>query len=162
MILSAIAGIMLSAPIAAVPMAELPKASPILHEADCPFCRLKLVQNTETEDNEVVLRFGNKKIEYRCLFCVIKDQRRYKGNLVVYAPSEKVGEPIVLKRTDGKWTGPEAVRILNQFKSHGDCAALSRAFTTEAALLRYATDRKVADPKPLTLEAFIREVERPK
>lgn len=114
------------------------------HEGDCPYCKLKIVQNTKEQDNEVVLKAGNKKIEYRCVYCVIKDQKRYKGDLVVYAPSEKVGEPVVLKRTGGKWAAPEGAVFLNTFKKHADCSMLSRAFSNKAAFEAYAKKHDVS------------------
>ncbi len=131
------------------------------HEADCPYCKLKLVQNTKTQDNEVVVKVGNKRIEYRCLYCVIKDQKRYKGDLVVYSPSEKVGEPVVLKRTDGKWTGPEGAVFLNTFKKHAECAELSRAFSSKAAFDKYVNENKVTDARALSISEFITLVTKP-
>ncbi|MBX3110196.1 MAG: hypothetical protein KF743_13535 [Fimbriimonadaceae bacterium] len=128
------------------------------HEADCPYCKLKLVQNTKEQDNEVVVKVGNKRIEYRCLYCVIKDQKRYKGDLVVYSPSEKVGEPVILKRTAGKWSAPEGATFLNAFKKHGDCAALSRAFSSKSAFEAYLKKNPSAGAKPLTLDQFLAEV----
>lgn len=132
------------------------------HEADCPYCKMPVVQNTKDQDNEVVVKVGNKRIEYRCLFCVIKDQKRYKGDLVVYSPSEKVGEPVVLKRTEGKWSGPEGAVFLNTFKKHSECAALSRAFSSKAALDKYVKDNQVIDANALTLSEFIELVAKPK
>jgi hypothetical protein len=45
-------------------------STPLLaHEGDCPFCKLRLVQNTKDADNEVVVKFGAKRIEYRCVYC---------------------------------------------------------------------------------------------
>lgn len=131
------------------------------HEGDCPYCKLKLVQNTKDQDNEVVLKVGNKRIEYRCLYCVIKDQKRYKGDLVVYAPSEKKGEPIILKRTAGKWTAPEGTVFMNSFKKHADCSALSRAFSSKAALNKYASANGHTGVKALTLAEFIEAVAKP-
>lgn len=131
------------------------------HEADCPFCKLKLVQNTKEQDNEVVLKMGNKRIEYRCITCVIKDQGRYKGDLIVYAPSEKVGEPVVLKRTAGKWSAPEGAVFLNSFKKHIDCAALSRAFSSREAFDAYVKAKGQPDAKALTLEEFIASTAKP-
>lgn len=131
------------------------------HEADCPYCKLKLVQNTKELDNEVVLKYGNKKIEYRCVYCVFKDQGRYKGDLIVYAPSEKVGEPVVLKRTDGKWSAPEGTVFLNTFKKHVDCASLSRAFSSKEALDKYVKANDVKEAKALTLTEFIAAVTKP-
>ncbi|MCC6686581.1 MAG: hypothetical protein IT205_06300 [Fimbriimonadaceae bacterium] len=131
------------------------------HEADCPYCAEKIVQNTDKQDNEVVVKVGNKRIEYRCLYCVIKDQRRYKGDLVVYAPSEKVGSPVVIKRTGGKWVGPEKMVVLNVFKKHTECAALSRAFSTREALDAYVKRNNVQNAKALSLKEFIELVEKP-
>ena len=133
-------------------------ASAFAHEGDCPYCKLPLVQNTKEQDNEVVLKLGNKRIEYRCVYCVFKDQARYKGDLVVYAPSEKVGEPVVLKRTAGKWIAPEGAVFLNQFKKHAQCAELSRAFSSVKAMEAYAIKNKIADAKPLTLEQLLTEI----
>ena len=131
------------------------------HETPCPYCKMKVVQNTKEMDNEVVLKVGNKRIEYRCVYCVIKDQKKYSGDLIVYAPSEKKGEPIILKRTGGKWTAPEGTMFLNVFTKHADCAALSRAFTSKAALDKYVAAHKVADARALTLEKFIEAVNKP-
>lgn len=131
------------------------------HEGDCPYCKMPLVQNTKDQDNEVVVKFGNKRIEYRCIYCVFKDQKRYKSDLVVYAPSEKVGEPVVLKRTEGKWSAPEGAVFLNTFKKHSDCAELSRAFSSKAAFEKYVADKKILDAKPLTLAEFIELVTKP-
>jgi hypothetical protein len=128
------------------------------HEADCPYCKLKLVQNTKDQDNEVVVKVGNKRIEYRCLYCVIKDQKRYQGDLVVYSPSEKVGQPVILKRTGGKWSAPEGAVFLNTFKKHKDCAALSRAFSDKAAFDAYTKKNPSEGAKALTLDQFLAEV----
>ncbi len=132
------------------------------HEADCPYCKIKIVQNTKDQDNEVVLKAGNKRIEYRCLFCVFKDQKRYKGDLIVYAPSEKVGAPVVFKRTAGNWSGPEGAVILNTFTKHAQCSELSRAFSSKAAFDAYVKANKVVAPKALTLSEFIAVVNKPK
>ena len=32
------------------------------HEGDCPYCKMPLVQNSKDHDNEVVVKFGNKRI----------------------------------------------------------------------------------------------------
>jgi hypothetical protein len=131
------------------------------HEGDCPYCKLPLLQNTKDQDNEVVVKFGNKRIEYRCLYCVVKDQKRYKTDLIIYAPSEKIGEPVVLKRTEGKWIAPEGAVFLNTFKKHADCAELSRAFSSRAAFDKYVTDKKLIDAKPLNLQEFTDLVMKP-
>ena len=131
------------------------------HEGDCPYCKMPLVQNSKDQDNEVVVKFGNKRIEYRCVYCVIKDQKRFKSDLIVYAPSEKVGEPVVLKRIDGKWSAPEGAVFLNTFKKHSECAELSRAFSSKAACEKYVADKKIIDAKPLSLSEFLDMVMKP-
>jgi hypothetical protein len=131
------------------------------HEGDCPYCKMPLVQNSKDQDNEVVVKFGNKRIEYRCVYCVIKDQKRFKSDLIVYAPSEKVGEPVVLKRIDGKWSAPEGAVFLNTFKKHSECAELSRAFSSKAAYEKYVADKKIIDAKPLSLSEFLDMVMKP-
>lgn len=127
----------------------------VAHEGDCPYCKLKLVQNTKDQDNEVVVKFGNKRIEYRCVTCVIKDQARYKSDLVVYAPSEKVGEPVVLKRTNGKWSAPEKAVFLNAFTKHANCCELARAFSSKDAFAAYAKLHGAESAKPLSLDEFL-------
>lgn len=136
-------------------------ASSAAHEGDCPYCKMKLVQNTKDQDNEVVMKTGNKRIEYRCVYCVVKDQGRYKGDLVVYAPSEKVGEPVVLKRTAGKWTGPEGAVFLNTFKKHADCSELSRAFSKKEAFDAYVKKHNADGAKALSLDEFVQLVVKP-
>ncbi len=138
--------------IAAVAVALSAIFSPaIAHEAPCPYCKLKLVQNTETQDNEVIVVYGNKKIEYRCIYCVFADQDRFKGDLTVQAPSETKGAPIIIKRTEGKWSAPDSTVFLSSFKRHKTCAAESRAFTSRAAFDAYVKAQGITDAKPLTL-----------
>lgn len=132
-----------------------------LHEGDCPLCKLPLIQNTEEADNEVVVKFGNKRIEYRCVSCVIKDQTRYKSDLVVYSPSEKVGEPVILKRTAGKWSAPEKSVFLYESTKHAECAALARSFSDKDAFVKYAAKVGKANAKPLNLDEFIKLVLKP-
>ena len=131
------------------------------HDADCPYCKLKLVQSTKEQDNEVVLKVGNKRIEYRCMYCVIKDQNHYKGDLIVYAPSEKKGEPVILKRTGGKWTAPEGTVFINAFKKHADCSLLSRAFSNKAGFDAYVKGHSITDAKALTLAELSDAVANP-
>ena len=92
---------------------------------------------------------------------MIKDQKRFKSDLIVYAPSEKVGEPVVLKRIDGKWSAPEGAVFLNTFKKHSECAELSRAFSSKAAYEKYVADKKIIDAKPLSLSEFLDMVMKP-
>jgi len=127
------------------------------HEVPCPFCGMKVVQATKTQDNEVVLRFGKKKIEYRCVYCALADAGKYDGDLVVYAPSETKGKPVLLTRTSGRWAvvkeeegklaPEEGVVFLNSFTDHTQCATMSRAFHSKDGLNRYVKN----DPKAKAL-----------
>lgn len=135
------------------------------HEVPCPLCGLKVVQSTKDQDNEVVLRYGKKKIEYRCVYCVLVDAAKYEGDLYVYAPSETKGKPIILLRTEGKWAAvkdvdgklvpEEGVVFLNDFSDHGKCALRSRAFRSKEALEKYAKGAKA-----LTLEEMLEVVKK--
>ena len=58
-----------------------------LHEATCPVCKLDVVQDTEKLDNEVALKFGRKRIEYRCVYCALSDAKNFNGDLTILAPS---------------------------------------------------------------------------
>ena len=132
----------------------------LAHEVPCPLCGLKVVQSTKKQDNEVVLRFGNKRIEYRCVYCALADAKKYDGDLFVYAPSETKGQPVILRRKAGAWAvvridGEEIVPaeavFLNAFESHKGCAMLSRAYHTQAGFDKDAPK----GAKSLTLEAML-------
>ncbi len=137
----------------------------LAHEIPCPLCGMKVVQATKIQDNEVVLRFGKKRIEYRCVYCALADAKKYDGDLFVYAPSETKGKPVILARTAGKWGVVEAkdgklapkegAVFLNAFDSHKDCAALSRAFHDRAGFDAYKA--KAKDAKPLTLDEMLQK-----
>ncbi|CAN5696410.1 hypothetical protein BH11ARM2_BH11ARM2_37690 [soil metagenome] len=138
------------------------------HDVPCPLCGLKLVQATKDQDNEVVLRFGKKKIEYRCVYCALADSGKYDGDLIVYAPSETKGKPVLLQRTGGKWSAVKEAEgklvadldtvILNDFKSHAQCAMLSRAFHTKAGFDKYVAANKVAGAKALSVSEMAEAV----
>jgi hypothetical protein len=110
------------------------------HETDCPHCKLPVVQDTEAQDNEVVLRFGRKRIEYRCLYCALVEAQteRYKGDVTILAPSENKGKPILISRKEGKWSvSPESAVFVGVNKEHKNCAVTYRAFTTRVAFDQY-------------------------
>jgi hypothetical protein len=123
------------------------------HEAPCPYCAQTITQDTPEQDNETVLKFGRKRIEYKCVYCALAESKTEypKGDLSILAPSEKKGQPVVLKRSDGKWTAAPATAafVLNAPLKHKLCAAQARAFTTTAAAKAYA--EKNGFDAPLTL-----------
>src|SRR5215207_7483853 len=74
------------------------------HETKCPYCRLDVVQDTADQDNEVPLKYGRKRIEYRCVFCALAQAKtEYKGDVTILAPSEIKGKPVVITRANGQW-----------------------------------------------------------
>lgn len=133
------------------------------HPVPCPRCGLLVVQATKDRDNEVVLRYGNKRIEYRCVDCALADAKKYGGDLFVYAPSETKGKPVILQRKAGTWSAvrvqgealvpEEGVVFLDAFDKHPQCATLARAFHTVKAFAAYPDKPK--DAQPLTLDALL-------
>lgn len=126
------------------------------HEAPCPYCSLTLTQDTPEQDNETVLKYGRKRIEYKCVYCALAESKTEyaEGDISILAPSEKKGQPVVLKRTAGKWSAPAtAAFVLNAPLKHKMCAAQARAFTTEAAAKEYAAKNNF--PAPLTLAELV-------
>lgn len=106
------------------------------HEAPCPYCGMAVTQDTPTQDNEVALKVGKKRIEYKCVFCALKEAAtEFKGDLAIMAPSEKKGEPIKLSRQGGQWSAvPDNVVFVAQKASHKICQQTYRAFTTTSTL----------------------------
>ena len=130
------------------------------HEAPCPYCAMKIVQDTPTQDNEVALKVGRKRIEYKCVFCALAEAKtEYQGDLSIAAPSEKKGEPVVLKRTDNQWSALPATAhfVARDPLKHKMCDVQARAFTTREAAQSYidANKDELADAKPLTLDEMV-------
>ena len=133
------------------------------HPVPCPRCGLKVVQATSTQDDETVLRYGNKRIEYRCVDCALADAKKYAGDVFVYAPSEVKGNPVILARQAGVWSVvkvegerlvPETGAVfLDAFDSHAQCATLARAFHSQRGFDAYAAKGK--DAKPLDLAGML-------
>lgn len=128
------------------------------HEATCPVCKLDVVQDTPTQDNEVALKFGRKRIEYRCVWCAMSDAKTYKGDLTILAPSEIKGKPVLISRKGGQWlTAPEGSVFVAQKADHKHCQTTYRAFTTKAAFEAHVKKNAalLADAKPLTLPQMV-------
>ena len=141
-------------------VAALTFAVPALaHEAPCPYCAQNITQDTDSQDNETVLKIGRKRIEYKCVFCALSEAKTdFQGDISILAPSEIKGEPIKLQRADGKWTASsEDVRFVAQKADHKICEVTYRAFTTEDAAKNYIEKNKaqVPDAKPLTLDQML-------
>lgn len=130
------------------------------HDTDCPYCTLKVVQDTPTQDNEVALRYGRKRIEYRCVLCAIADINRgtYKdSDLTILAPSETKGKPIPLLRQGGKWSAPEGTVFVAVKSGHEHCQATYRAFSSKTAFDAYVKKNAtlLKDAKPVTLAELV-------
>ena len=130
------------------------------HEAPCPYCAMKITQDTDAQDNEVALKAGRKRIEYKCVFCALSEAKtEYPGDLSIAAPSEKKGEPVVLKRTADKWTALPATAyfVYNAPLKHKICEVQARAFTSKDAAQTYINAHKddLADAKPLSLDEMV-------
>jgi hypothetical protein len=132
----------------------------LAHEAPCPYCDVALAQDTDTQDNETVLKIGRKKIEYRCVYCALSEAKtEYSGDLTILAPSEEKGAPIVLSRKNGQWTSdPEGAVFVAQKASHRVCHITYRAFSNKAAFETWVKKNKEYfddNAKPLTLAQMI-------
>ena len=130
----------------------------LAHEAKCPVCKLDVVQDTDKLDNEVALRSGRKRIEYRCVYCALSDAKTYTGDLTVLAPSEAKGKPVVLSRKEGKWSvTPETAVFAGQKVNHRSCEVGYRALTSAEAFEKWqhANPELLKDAKPLTLQQML-------
>jgi hypothetical protein len=128
------------------------------HEGKCPVCKLDVPQDTDQQDNEVALRSGRKRIEYRCVFCALADAKSYQGDITILAPSDVKGKPVLLTRKEGKWsTAPENVVFTGQKVNHRSCQLGYRAFTTRAAFDAWVhkNHELLGDAKPLTLQEMV-------
>jgi hypothetical protein len=136
-----------------------PGASPVMaHEAKCPVCKLDVVQDTKDLDNEVALKYGRKRIEYRCAYCALSDARNYNGDVTILAPSEVKGKPVLLTRNGGKWSvSPETAVFVGEKVNHRQCQLGYRALTNRAAFDKWvhANHSLLKDAKPLTLEQML-------
>ncbi len=129
------------------------------HEAPCPYCKLKITQDTPTQDNETVLRLGRKRIEYKCVYCAMADANtKYKdADVTILAPSETKAAPVEITRTAGKWAAPAGAVFVGVKASHRICHITYRALTNKAAFDKYVAANKaqLADARPLTLDQML-------
>lgn len=134
-----------------------PILSASAHEADCPYCDRAITQDTATQDNETVLKYGKKRIEYKCVYCAVSEaQTEYsKGDLSIAAPSEKKGAPVLIKRVDGKWSAPSGVVFVADMPlKHKTCQVTARAFTSKSAAESYIKTKKLTT-SPITLAQLV-------
>ena len=128
------------------------------HEAKCPVCKLDVVQDTDKLDNEVALRSGRKRIEYRCVYCALTDAKSYTGDITVLAPSELKGKPVLLSRKDGKWSvTPESAVFVGEKVNHRSCQLGYRALTGKEAFEKWqhGNHALLKDARPLSLPQIL-------
>jgi hypothetical protein len=130
------------------------------HEATCPYCKLDVVQDTRELDNEVALKYGRKRIEYRCVFCALAQAHtEFKGDLTILAPSEVKGKPVLITRKEGKWSvSPETAVFVGHKVNHRKCQLGYRALTSKAGYDAWIKQNQklLADAKPLNLEQMVK------
>ncbi len=132
------------------------------HEAKCPFCELDVVQNTPDQDNEVALRYGRKRIEYRCVMCAIADAKTYEGNITILAPTEIKGKPALIHRENGSWRSePDNLVFIGERVKHRHCQIGYRAFTSQPAMESHVKKNKVIlkEGKAITLPEMVKLAE---
>ncbi len=147
-------GLLLIASIVTIP-------GPLLaHETKCPFCRKPVLQDTADLDNEVALKFGKKRIEYRCVLCAIAEAKTaYTGDLTIVAPTETKGRPVTITRKDGKWSmTPETAVFIGHKVNHRICNLGYRAVTDPAAFDAWVAKHKddLEGAKPLSLDEIVK------
>ena len=141
-----------------LPLAGLTVRPAMAHEAKCPVCKLDVVQDTAKLDNEVALKYGRKRIEYRCVYCAMADAKNYKGDLTILAPSEVKGKPVVLARKGGQWSATPANAVfVGQKVNHRSCQLGYRALTNRGAFDKWvhANHALLGDAKPMTLQQMV-------
>lgn len=128
------------------------------HETDCPYCKQPVTQDTPTQDNEVVLKYGRKRIEYKCIYCAVAEGKaEYEnGDISIAAPSEKKGEPVIVKRTGGKWSASPstAVFVAQTPMKHRSCQVTARAFRTKSAADSYIKANNLK-AEPISLSQLV-------
>ena len=128
------------------------------HEANCPYCDQPITQDTPTQDNEVVLKYGRKRIEYKCVYCALSEaQTEYSnGDVTIAAPSEKKGDPVILKRAGGHWSAASgaAYFVAQTPIKHRTCQATARAFRTKSAAQNYIKAHNLK-AQPITLAQLV-------
>ena len=138
-------------------VSTFPMYSAIADEADCPYCDRAVTKDTATQDNETVLKYGRKRIEYKCVYCAVSEAKTEysKGDLSIAAPSEKKGARIIIKRVSGKWSAPAgAVFVADMPLKHKACQITARAFTSKSAALSYIKAKKLTT-SPITLAQLV-------
>lgn len=126
------------------------------HDTKCPYCKMAVIQDTKEQDNEVVLRYGNKRIEYRCVLCAIAQAKsKFKGDVTIIAPSTAKGKPITISRKGGEWTAPAGAVFVYQKGSHSKCQDLYRAASSSSAAASYIKAKGLTEARQLSLAEMV-------
>lgn len=130
------------------------------HETDCPYCKLKVVQDTPEADNEVILRLGNKRIEYRCVLCAVAEAKtKYKTkDVTILAPSNVKGKPVTITKKGSDWTVvPANATFVFAKGSHAECQDRYRSLLDGKDFDSYVTKKGLTGAKPLTFKELLEE-----
>lgn len=133
-------------------------APAMAHETKCPYCKMEVIQDTKQQDNEVVLKYGSKKIEYRCVMCALAHAKtKYKDkDLTIIAPSTVKDKPVTITKKGDSWTvKPEGAAFVFQKGSHSKCQELYRAALTQTAANGWVKDKALDQAKVLSLKEMI-------
>ena len=128
------------------------------HETKCPYCQLPVVQDTKDLDNEVLLRLGNKRIEYRCVMCAVAQAKtKYKGkDLTIVAPSTVKGKLVTITKKGDTWTSSPANAVfVFQKGNHSQCQDLYRAAADDSAAMAWMSKKGLKDAKHLSLKELV-------
>ncbi|RYG45365.1 hypothetical protein EON79_12815 [bacterium] len=102
------------------------------------------------------MRYGNKRIEYRCVLCALAQAKtKYTGDVTIVAPSTAKGKPIQLKRVGDAWTAPEGAVFVYQKGSHSVCQDIYRAAANQEAAEAWIKAKGLAEAKILTLKEML-------
>ncbi|MFY9233181.1 MAG: organomercurial lyase [Fimbriimonadaceae bacterium] len=129
------------------------------HDTLCPYCKMKVLQDTKDMDNEVVLKYGLKKIEYRCVMCALaqaKTKYKDKAELSIVAPSPVKDKPVTITRKNGDWSSSPANAVfVFQKGNHAQCNELYRATADQATARAWATKHNLKDAQYLSLKEMV-------
>lgn len=142
----------LAAALTALPLAS---TRAMAANAKCPECEMPNEKGTA-----VTLKQGRKTTRYRCTYCALDQaQNDIKGDLTIFAPTEKAGRNVVIKRVRGKWFAtPGASFVAAQKMRHRVCPETFRAFSTRAAAQSYIAKNRglVGNVAPLSFAQMLK------
>ena len=123
---------------------------------ECAYCEIDVAPA-----DVVTMTHAGKVHKYKCVYCALDEaQGKYKsGNVVVSAPSEKKGKPVVIRRVGGKWISPAGASFVGPAKlRHPICHIQYRAFTSRAAAQAHIAKNKkmLGNVQPLSFAQVLK------